>query len=105
SSGRVCQHPPRTVTQPNARGIDRRGCAASVWPAPGRPAPNPQINNALTQNRVILGFFTFPWKGRRCQKHIENLYLERPQKTTLLLPPTSTGFYPDGNSPGKHHVK
>jgi hypothetical protein len=27
-------------------------------PAPGRPAPNPQINNALTQNRVILGFFT-----------------------------------------------
>jgi hypothetical protein len=33
------------------------------------------------------------------------LYVEPPQNTTLLLPPTSTGFYPDGNSPGKHHGK
>jgi hypothetical protein len=31
---------------------------------------------------------------------METLYVETPQKTTLLLPLTSTGFYPDGNSPG-----
>jgi MFS family permease len=27
--------------------------------------PNPQINNALTQSRVILGFFESPRKGRQ----------------------------------------
>jgi hypothetical protein len=41
-------------------------------------------------------------KGRRRSKHIENLYVDRPQFATLLLPLTSTGFYPDGNSRGKH---
>jgi hypothetical protein len=30
------------------------------------------------------------------------LYVDRPQKTTLLLPLISTGFYRDGNSPGKY---
>jgi hypothetical protein len=44
---------------------------------------------------------TSPWKCKEPSKHIETLYLEPPQKTTLLLPPNSTGFYPDGNSPGK----
>src|SRR5580704_7502934 len=34
-------------------------------------------------------------------KHIEILYVDRPQFATLLLPLTSTGFYPDGNSPKK----
>jgi hypothetical protein len=89
----------------NAPGIDRRGCATSVWPTPGRLAPNPQANSALIQNRVILGFFTSPRKGRRRSKHIENLYVEPPQNTTLLFPPTSTSFYPDRNFPGKHRGK
>ena len=55
----------------------------------------------MTQKRVILGFFISPAKGRERPIHIKNVYLEPPQKTTLLLPLTSTGFYPDGNSPGK----
>ncbi len=37
----------------------------SSRPIRGRPAPHPQINNALTQIRVILRFFTSPWKGRQ----------------------------------------
>jgi hypothetical protein len=41
-------------------------------------------------------------KGKDSSKHIETLYVDRPQFATLLLPLTSTGFYPDGNSPGKH---
>jgi len=53
-----------------------------------------------TQNRSIMGFSVFSWQGRERSKRIENLYVEPPQKTTLLLPLTSTGFYPDGNSPG-----
>ena len=36
-------------------------------------APNPQINNALTQNRVRQEFSKSPWKGREQSKHIENL--------------------------------
>lgn len=91
--------------QPTPRGIDRRGCATSVWPTPGRLTPNPQINNALTRNRVKLGFFTYPRKGRRRSEHIENLYVEPPQNTTLLFPPISADFYPDGNFPGKHRGK
>jgi hypothetical protein len=54
------------------------------------------------QNRIILGFFRSPWKGRHKSKHMQTLYVEPPQNTTLLLPPTSAGFYPDGNSPGKY---
>jgi hypothetical protein len=37
--------------------------------------------------------------------HIKTLYVEPPQKTTLLLPPSSTGFSPDGNSPGSKCAK
>ena len=33
-------------------------------------------------------------------KHIENLYVNLPQNTTLLFPPTSTGFDPYGNPEG-----
>jgi hypothetical protein len=44
-------------------------------------------------------------KAKESSKHIENLYVERPQFATLLLPLTSTDCYPDGNSPGKHHGK
>jgi len=40
-------------------------------------------------------------RGKKSSKHIEILYVDRPQFATLLLPLTSTGFYPDGNSPGK----
>jgi hypothetical protein len=38
------------------------------------------------------------WR-QRSSKHIETLYVDRPQFTTLLLPLISTGVYPDGNSP------
>jgi hypothetical protein len=44
-------------------------------------------------------------KGKESSKHIEILYVDRPQFATLLLPLTSTGFYPDGNPPGKLHGK
>jgi hypothetical protein len=40
-------------------------------------------------------------RGKKSSKHIKILYVDRPQFATLLLPLTSTGFYPDGNSPGK----
>ena len=53
------------------------------------------------QKRIKLGFLISPWKGRERSKHIENLYVDPPQNATLLLPPTSTGFYADGNSPRK----
>jgi hypothetical protein len=52
-----------------------------------------KINNALPQNRVNLGFFTSPWKGKASPKHIYILYIDRPQFATLLLPLNSTGFY------------
>jgi hypothetical protein len=51
------------------------------------------------------GFSTSPGKRRERSKHIENLCVDAPQNATLLLPLTSTGLYPDGNSPGKHHGK
>jgi nucleoside-diphosphate-sugar epimerase len=35
---------------------------------PRRPAPDPQINHPLPQNRVILGFFISPRKGQRIIK-------------------------------------
>src|ERR1700689_1001283 len=41
--------------------IGARRCAASLG---GPKATSPQINHALTQNRVIMEFFTFPWKDR-----------------------------------------
>jgi hypothetical protein len=53
------------------------------------------------QNRVILGFFKSLGKGKELSKHIKTLYVDSPQKTTLLLPSSSTGFYADGNSAGK----
>jgi hypothetical protein len=33
---------------------------------------------------------------------METLYVDRPQNTTLLLPPTSIVFHPDGDFPGKN---
>jgi hypothetical protein len=33
---------------------------------------------------------------------METMYVDSPQKTTLLIPLTSTGFHPDGNFPGKY---
>jgi hypothetical protein len=48
-----------------------------------------------------MGFSTSPGKGKESSKHIEILYVDRPQFATLLLPPSSTGFYPDGILPGK----
>src|ERR1700730_841599 len=53
------------------------------------------------KTRVIPVFFQIPWKGKKSSKHIEILYVDRSQFATLLLPLTSTGFYPDGNSLGK----
>ena len=50
------------------------------------------------QKRIKLGFLSRGEVGLPI--HIKTLYVELPQKTTLLLPPGSTGFYPDGNSPG-----
>jgi hypothetical protein len=35
---------------------------------------------------------------------MQTLYLEPPQNTTLLLPPTSTSFYADGNSSGRRVI-
>jgi hypothetical protein len=49
-----------------------------------------------------MGFSTSPGKGKESSKHIEILYVDRPQFATLLLPPSSTGFYPDGILPGKN---
>jgi hypothetical protein len=60
------------------------------------------IINALTQTRVYPGILHIPVERRQPSKHIENLYVDRPQFTTHLLPLTSTGFHPDGNSPGKY---
>jgi hypothetical protein len=48
-----------------------------------------------------MGFSTSPGKGKESSKHIEILYVDRPQFATLLLPPSSAGFYPDGILPGK----
>jgi hypothetical protein len=76
-------------------------------PVFGPQATGPESANksCLPQNRVIPGFFTSPWKGKESSKHIEIWYVDRPQFATLLLPLTSIGFYPDGNSPGKHRGK
>ena len=49
----------------------------------------------------VVALLHIPAKGRQRSKQIEILYVDRPQKTTLLLPLTSAGFYPDGNSPRK----
>ena len=46
-----------------------------------------------------------PRRVRRRRRVIKTLYVEPPQNTTPLLPLTSTGFYPDGNSPGKDDGK
>ena len=55
-----------------------------------------QIRNAKEQfGRSFLSINVVEGRGQSKQM----------EKTTLLLPPTSTGFYPDGNSPGKHHGK
>ena len=87
----------------DARGIDRGGCAASVWPARGRPAPNqPAIKLRPESKSRHTGILHIPVKRQELSKHIETLYVDRPQFATLWLPLTSTGFYPDGNSPGKY---
>ena len=57
--------------------------SASVFSTLGR-TPNPQINNALIKNRVILGFFRSPRKGSKI-KHLKTLYVDRPQKITLFV--------------------
>jgi hypothetical protein len=51
--------------------------------------------------RKVVALLHILAKGRQRSKQIEILYVDGPQKTTLLLPLTSAGFYPDGNSPRK----
>ena len=46
SSIAIIQRPKAST---NARGIDRRGCSVSVWPAPGRPAPTQPANKACPE--------------------------------------------------------
>jgi hypothetical protein len=47
---------------------------------------------------VIVGGDSIPNTAEKCT-------LIDQKKTKLLLPLFSTDFYPDGNSPGKHHGK
>jgi hypothetical protein len=56
----------------------------------------------LRSGPVALGLAKH-WSREKADNHqnIETLYVDRPQKTTLLLSLLSTDFYPDGNSPGK----
>src|ERR1700722_17801951 len=64
----------------------------SVWRSQNRKPP---------PSRTIVWDSPHPRERQESSQHIETLYVDRPQFATLLLPLTSTGFYPDGNSPGK----
>jgi hypothetical protein len=90
---------PRPAT--NARGIDRRRMRQQCLADPR--AMGPESANKLCPDSKPRnpGTLHIPAEGRRRSEHIETLYVDRPQFATLLLPPISTDFYPDGNSPGK----
>jgi ATP-dependent DNA ligase len=55
----IIQRPTASNLRP---GIDRRGCAASVWAAQGRSASNPQFNNSLNSRPLYTGILQIPVK-------------------------------------------
>jgi hypothetical protein len=56
----------------------------------------PQMNGARSKPHCSGIHQIFLWKWQKYSKHMQKLHVDPPQNTTLLLPPTSTGFYPDG---------
>ena len=59
----------------------------------------------LAEEKSEMGFSPSLEKHPNRSQHIKTMYKDRPQNTTLLLPPTSAGFYLDGNSPREKRGK
>jgi hypothetical protein len=92
------KYPPIGSAAPSSVRVVFMRCV-NVLPVAGSVQTSKTTLMVRAQKRIKLGFLISRRKVE-LPIHMKTLYVEPPQKTTLLLPPSSTGFYPDGNYPG-----